>query len=121
MKYGEICGHILTCVEMFRIVKSVTCQHFNTFLSLCKTVGFGIKKLPEFPIQVLCICADWKCPNCSVMVFASKNECFKCHTKKDGTKAQCQIGTFIMMMMMRRRRRKGIRMRTLVSLADGLR
>eukprot|EP00913_Durusdinium_trenchii_P017398 g16356.t1 len=30
--------------------------------------------------------ADWNCPNCGVSVFASKSECFKCHTKKDGTK-----------------------------------
>eukprot|EP00439_Symbiodinium_sp_Y106_P009540 s4834_g1.t1 len=26
---------------------------------------------------------DWSCPNCGAMVFASKSECFKCHTKKD--------------------------------------
>jgi len=29
---------------------------------------------------------DWECPNCHANVFASKDECFKCHTKKDGSK-----------------------------------
>lgn len=29
---------------------------------------------------------DWDCPKCGISVFASKSECFKCHTKKDGTK-----------------------------------
>eukprot|EP00435_Cladocopium_sp_Y103_P048926 s1304_g14.t1 len=36
---------------------------------------------------------DWKCPNCAVMVFASKNECFKCHTRKDGTKGTGMEGS----------------------------
>lgn len=33
---------------------------------------------------------DWTCPNpaCGSSVFASKSECFKCHTKKDGTKGE---------------------------------
>lgn len=38
-------------------------------------------------IESIALAPDWKCPGCSVMVFASKSECFKCHTKKDGTKA----------------------------------
>jgi len=29
---------------------------------------------------------DWTCPGCGMMVFASKSECFKCHTTRDGTK-----------------------------------
>jgi len=25
---------------------------------------------------------DWNCPGCNALVFASKSECFKCHTPK---------------------------------------
>jgi hypothetical protein len=25
---------------------------------------------------------DWSCPGCNALVFASKSECFKCHTPK---------------------------------------
>ena len=33
---------------------------------------------------------DWKCPNtdCGANVFGSKSQCFKCHTKKDGSKGE---------------------------------
>ena len=27
---------------------------------------------------------DWECPQCGANVFASKTECFRCHTPKPG-------------------------------------
>lgn len=29
---------------------------------------------------------DWTCPKCGINVFAKKDECFKCHSKRDGSK-----------------------------------
>jgi len=37
---------------------------------------------------------DWNCPGCGAMVFASKKSCFKCHTTRDGQKADPAITMF---------------------------